>query len=308
MQELQADTDALAARLERWRAAPAATEPYVGPVIFEGDAAVDLFRYLLAPGLSGTPPVEQPRGQDDGPGAYALKRHALPAGYRVVDDAGADPHLASWYAYDDEGVAPQRVELIDDGVVRALLASRTPSKDAPVSTGHGRNLGGEEATAIASNLVVRPPKELSEKKLYALALKAAASVDLDYVLVVRRLADPTVEQRSFGFFFFIFGGGSASDPLPAPIEVVRRYADGHEEPVRGLVWKGVDRRLLRDIVAAGASTQSTFLMADPNPWSAASAGLPVTIRAPSVLVGEVELAPDSSPAPRPPRLGNPLGG
>ena len=49
--------------------------------------------------------------------------------------------------------------------------------------------------------------------------------------------------------------------LTTPIEVVKLFADGREEPVRGLRFVGADRRTLRDIVAAG-KTGSPVQMLD----------------------------------------------
>ncbi len=311
---LEAAADDLAARLEHWRVAVTPEAPYVGPVIFEGDAAVDLFRRMLVPALSGTPPMERAHGgmgsDDESPTALSLKRRVLPPGFSVVDDPTAEPALPSSYVYDDEGVAAQRTPLVTDGIVRGLLASRIPSHDAPASNGHGRDVSREEVRAMPSFLQVAVERALSANRLYALALQTAKDYDLDHILVVRRLADPSLEQGSSRSFFLSMMGGSPAAELPDPVEVVERYADGHEVAVRGLQWNGVDRRILRDILAAGASTRATFLQPGGGMsfGDRATAGLPVTIEAPSVLVSEVELDPDTGAVPTVPKLPSPLLG
>jgi hypothetical protein len=231
----------------------------------------------------------------------------LPKGYTVVDDPLADPTSPASFAFDDEGVPAQRVELIQDGVSRSLLASRTPSKDAPTSNGHGRCFPGHLARGMPSLLAVTPDRETSWRRLVQKGLTLAADYDLDYLLVVRRLRDPSIEGGSDGPRFFLAQPDEEA-PVPAPLEVVRLYADGREEPVRGLRFEGLDRRSLRDIVAAGTVHTRSFL-AQPGgkPWGdGATHGLPVTLTAPTVLLSEVELLPDEATSEKPPRLPSPL--
>lgn len=310
---LVADAEALAARIEGWRALPAEEEEYVGPVLFEGAAAIDLFRWLLLPALSGTPPVEQaPRGSrvvvwDDRaePGPVRIRRRVLPSGWDVVDDPLADPGLPSSYAHDVEGVPAERVELVRDGVVRAHLMSRIPSQAMPESNGHGRGETDDPVRAGPAIATVTPERPLSERKLHKTALKLAADYDLDHYLVVRRIRPPGTERIGGGpwmtgrsFFGFDDAGG-----LPPPVEVVRVSADGTERPLRGLDLAGLDVRSLAGVVAAGASSTATFL---GGPDAARGGGYPVTLTAPDVLLGEVELAPSTAPSEKPPRVPSPL--
>ena len=129
------------------------------------------------------------------------------------------------------------------------------------------------------------------------------------MLVVRRLADASLAQDPQQRVFF--GPQATSGPkLPDPIDVVKRYADGHEEPVRGMHWNGMDRRVLRDVLAAGAPTTRTYLQPMRGHEDAGDPlyGLPVTVSAPSVLISEVELDPDTGPKPTLPMLPSPLAG
>jgi predicted Zn-dependent protease len=304
--EMRAEVERLAARLETWRQAPKEQEEWVGPVLFEGDAAVELFRRLLVPALIGTAPLETANDDfsrvDVGEGGLRLKRRVLPPGFDVLDDPSAQPALPSSYTHDHEGVPGQRVQLVEDGIVRGLLASRTPGMDVRESNGHGRGNVGTLIRGTPSNLAVTPAKVQSDRKLLKKAFALAAPYDLDHIMVVRRVADPRIGSREFRAAF-----GASRDErsdLPAPVELVRRYRDGREEIVRGLAFHGVDRKSLRDIEATGASTTQTLLYAGStgNPTS----GLPVTLTAPAVLLAELELVPIEATAEKPPRVLSPL--
>ena len=81
--------------------------------------------------------------------------------------------------------------------------------------------------------------------------------------------------------------------LTPPEEAYRLYADGREEPVRGLQFSGVDRRVLRDIIANGR-TSTPIQMLDGSGTSerftlGEAGGVPVSWTAPAVLITEMEL-------------------
>ncbi len=308
---LEAERDALIHRLEAWRDAPVLEDPYVGPVIFESAAAIGLFRHLLLPTLEGTPPEEE---EQEGRGRFALagggggtsqvlslKRRILPSGWQVTDDPAADLSLPSAFVYDIEGVAAQPVDLVVDGIVRGHFASSTPSEMVGASNGHARAALDELPRGRASITLVSPDTTSSSRRLYRQGVKLAQTYDLDHVLVVRRLEEPAVTQMRQ------WSGYSRNDsPLPPPVEMVRVYADGREEPLRDAAFVGVDRRVLRDLVAAGPSQTATFRQ-EVSRWARyPGAGLPTTLTAPSVLVEELEVVPGSRAADGPPRVPSPL--
>ncbi len=303
---LVADARALAARLEEWRDRPAETEEYVGPVLFEGDAAVDLFRWLLLPELSGTPGEEKaPRGSriavwDDteAAGPARLKRRVLPTGWEVVDDPLADPADPASVRWDLEGVAAERVLLVQDGIVRGHLMSRTPSASLQGSNGHGLELRRGLVVAGPAVARVTPDRRSTAAKLHRAALALADDYDLDHYLVVRRIRPPGLDRESGGPW--ITGrqwlGFDDDAELPPPVELVRVFPDGREEVVRGLEIAGLDPRTLASIAAAGATHTSTFR----------SGNRAVTLSAPDVLLPEVELAPSTAPSEKPPLVPSPL--
>lgn len=267
-------------------------QDYLGPVLFEQPAAVELFRQLVAADISGTPPVEDPSedpsNQRTVPTAR-IGRRLLPLGWSVVDDPRAIPGAAGAYDYDFEGVAAQRVHAVVDGVVRNLLMSRVPRKDIHHSNGHGRSLGTDRRVGMPAVVEVEPRKSVSSRRLRKRALQLARQAGLDYVLVVRRMEPPALSSD----FQIAFSGDAPLSGLTRPLEAYRLYPDGREQPVRGLSFVGVDRRSLRDIDSAGHPGDPVGVLdtaAGPDRYTIGPVGgLPATWVVPPVVITELEL-------------------
>ncbi len=310
--ELAASAAELADDLISWTQAPTLDEEYVGPVIFEDQAAVDLFRTLLVSQLEGTPPpipFEARFGamgegfsfaDDSAGGGARLNRRVLPAGWSAQDSPMAlpQPPPAVFMPIDMEGTSsPSPVRLVQDGIVRTLLMSRTPRKDIPSGTnGHARGSLGSRPAGRVAQLEVTPGKRVSERKLRKQALELAAAYGHDHVILVRRFQDDTVraqDRADGGGFSFMGDEGSR---LPVPLALYRVYADGREEPLRGAAFTKVDRWVLRDIVAAGEQVEGRYLAPfEPGGMSYSPiVGMPTTLSVPSVLVEELELVPVSA--------------
>jgi hypothetical protein len=300
LEEMQTEVREMARWLETLRDAPV-EDDYLGPVLFEDAAAVELFRQLAAPEIAGTPAPEQGRdalSDGDAPATARIGRRLLPEGWSIVDDPAAHSDAAGGYAIDFEGVPAQRVELVEDGVVRTVLMSRVPREDLVGSNGHGRSLGTARRDALPGVVAVEPARGVGTKSLRKRALRMARQAGRDYVLVVRRLEPPALSEK----FDVAFTGDAPLSGLTSPYEVYRLYGDGREMPVRGLAFLGVDRRALRDIVAAGKIGAPVGEMdSTPGPQQytiGPVGGLPVTWSAPPVVIAEMELRGSSGAEPR----------
>jgi TldD protein len=88
-----------------------------------------------------------------------------------------------------------------------------------------------------------------------------------------------------------------------PLLAYKIYPDGREELVRGLLFRGVSTRSLKDIVAA-SDENYVFDMIDSNaPFALVGAGSFTTtasVIAPAVLFEELELEPKMEETPQPP--------
>jgi hypothetical protein len=268
-------------------------EDYLGPVLFEPAAATEVFRQLLHPQLAGTLPREDsPDSEgDDGisPPLARIGRRLLPEGWTVVDDPTASLEAAGSFSHDMEGTPAQRIELVRGGVLRDLLMSRIPRKTLNKSTGHARSLGSSRRVAMPGVVTVRAPKIISDKALRKRALALAKDAGLPYVLVVRRLTTLAMDESDQ----ISFAGDAPTPGLSTPVELYRLYPDGTQTPVRGASFSGVDRRVLRDIVAAGQGAGMVDLLDRPGASFRTSigelSGIPVTWDTPQILISELEL-------------------
>lgn len=292
-EQMLARVDEMVEGLIALKSAPVESD-YLGPVLFEGPAAREVFRQLLAAEIVGTPPMELPP-EDVGEGGQVptarVGRRLLPLGWRVVDDplTALEQGLPGGYEVDFEGVPAQRVEVVEDGVVRRLLMSRVPRQGQEGSTGHGRSLGSNRREAMAAAVWVVPARPRADKRLEKKGLRLARATVQPYLLVIGAMEPPAMSED----FSVAFSGEGPLPGLTRPTRAWRLYPDGRRELVRGLSFVGVDRRVLRDIVVAGRMEDPVGVL-DAAPGSqrfgiGALGGLPASWAVPPILVGEVEL-------------------
>lgn len=288
--EMQQELQMMAEWVLNLREAPI-EQDYLGPVILEGNAATELFRQLLQAQMSGTPPAAPIPDRDGNipPSVPSSRigRRVLPQGWDVIDDGPAHPNLPGYYPFDAQGVAPQSVHVVQNGVVRDLLMSRIPREGFTESTGHARIEGRDRYLALPSIVQVTPDKHVSERKLTRKGLQLAKQTGSDYILVVKH-----IEPFALTYDFEIaFSGDEQLSGLTSPSVVVRRYADGREEPIRNARFVGVDKRVLKDIVLAGPQQEFMGRMDDSTGryMIGATSGRPVSWSVPSILIEEMEL-------------------
>lgn len=191
--DMVAQVEALSKQLSALRKAPI-VDDYAGPVVVRGTAAGRVMRALLAEGLTGTP---APKGSR--PGARAavdselagkVGQRILPTGVSVVDDPtlarSAGQPLTGHFAFDEDGIAARRVSLVEDGVFKRFVMSRTPRKGFEHSTGHGRSSPFSPVRAHPANLIVSTSRGVSDRELVRRALAAAKQQRLPYILAVDR--------------------------------------------------------------------------------------------------------------------------
>jgi TldD protein len=294
------------------RAAPPAPD-YTGPVLFEPRAAAALLAEVLTPSISGArPPLAfQPvvdqlmsslGGRSDWSGKVGTR--VLPASVTLMDNpAATDYHgalLVGGYAIDQEGVAGDKVTLVDEGKLKNLLMSRRPGPDFGNSNGHGRSAFLADTKPVMSNLFFSSSEAVSKEELKKKFLDSCRAEKLEYCMVVREMDNPSLSllhQDDFSELLASFGGNAATDRLP--LVVYKVYpSDGHEEIVRGARVSGFSPRMLRNIEGIGndavvfnymqnqtAGVSGTALAA----FGTAQNGLPASVVAPSLLFEEVEV-------------------
>ena len=291
-------------------------DEYIGPVLFEGRAAGTFFYALLGQFFNGDPAptvAAQMRPRSPvraNPLKRRLGRSVLPSGFGVVDDPTlrefAGLPLLGHYSVDHQGIPPQPVTLVENGILKGLLASRTPSETAMRSTGHGRSVSpGAAPTAISGNLIVEADESYTAEQLRRRLLQLAEEVGLEYGVIIRSLS---ADARFAASAMRVARLRQGDLRIPAPVAAFKLYRDGREEPLANMEFAEVSQRLLRDIVAAGEPITVTHLLYVSPPPSFPGSGswrdIAVSIVAPALLVEEIELKARTSNE-KPPVLSHP---
>lgn len=283
-QQLVVDADALSR-------APRAT-PYTGPVLLLGKAAGVFVHEVMGHRVEGE------RNKDESEGktflAY-LGQRVLPADVDIVDDptvasfGGTD--LSGFYRFDDQGVPAQRAVLVDDGVFRGFLMSRSPLQGFPHSNGHGRRQPGNAPAARMGNTMLSSsagqPVAVLRKKLLAEA--RAQGLSFAYV----------VEEIDGGFTL-------TGRELPNAFNVRasrtwRVYVDGRpDELVRGLDLVGTPLAAFQNVIGVG-DTSEVF----DGVCGAESGWVPVSAVSPPLLFRRLEFQLKEKGSERAPLLPRP---
>jgi predicted Zn-dependent protease len=298
--EMAREIGKMGERLTALAAAPFG-DTYSGPVLFERDAAAQLFAHMLGKNLAllRRPVMEPGRGggfpSNDLEGR--LGSRILPEWMDVVDD----PTQTEWrggplmghYAVDTEGVIPKPLTLVERGVLKNYLMTRQPLRGISGSNGRARmpgSFGARQATF--SNLFIRAGETVSPDALKKKLIEAVKARNKEYGILIRKLDYPTTAGVDELRRRLSSSSQSSARPAALPLLVYRVYADGREELVRGLRFRNLAVRSLKDITAA-SDEQWRFDLLDSNaPLALAGAGgfvTECTVVAPSVLVDDVEL-------------------
>ncbi|MCP9492872.1 MAG: metallopeptidase TldD-related protein [Pyrinomonadaceae bacterium MAG19_C2-C3] len=163
------DARRMAEHLTALGRAPVLSDNYAGPVLFEGQAAAEMFAQILAPHLADErPPLTESDELLEALGyrrsglADRIGRPVLPRAFDVTDDpesnavgfafvgggsgtpttSVSESHtLFGSYYVDEQGVKAQRVSLIENGILKNFVAGRRPRE--------GSNIGKESDTNVS---------------------------------------------------------------------------------------------------------------------------------------------------------------
>ena len=304
---------ALAERMRVRVKAPVA-ESYTGPVLFEPQAAAQLFAQLVGDNLRvpRKPISDGNRPVNFIPSEFESRMGArvLPEWLDVTDDptqtAWQGMPLAGYYLFDVEGVRPKAVNVIEKGVLKSFLTTRQPVKGFPASNGHARMGGAYGARGAAiSNLFVKASQSQSLDDLKKKLIQMLKDRDKPFGMLVRRLDYPFSSSGADlqALMASSSQSGGSARPASPPILVFRVYPDGREELVRGLRFRGVSTRSLRDITAASTEVALFDFVNNGAPLAFLGAGgliAPAAVVAPGLLFEEMELERPQEQLQKPP--------
>lgn len=283
--------DKMIADLKVLKTAPT-MDPYTGPAILSGRATGVFFHEVFGHRIEGHRQKNEDEGQTF---KKMVGQSVLPDFLSVYFDPterhwnGVD--LVGSYDYDDEGVKARRVTVVENGIFKNFLMSRTPIEGFPNSNGHGRAQSGFSPVARQSNLMVVASKSVSRGQLKDMLIEQ-----------IKR------ENKPFGLLFDDIQGGFTitGRTIPnafnvLPVMVYRIYPDKREELVRGVDLIGTPLTVFSKIIAAGGEIRVFNGIC-----GAESGGVPVSAGGPAILISQIEVQKKAKSTERSPILAPPF--
>jgi TldD protein len=309
--ELAEESKSLAKSIAELAKAPK-MDRYSGPVLFEGEGAVGLLRFTLAPHLGGTPVPEglspQEARQFGGALTDKVGLRVMSGNVSINDDPtareGGGKALIGGYKIDDEGVAAQKVEVVKNGTLKTLLLSRTPSSKGQVSNGHARRTAeGGAFHGSATNLFVAATGGVPRKSLEQRVAQLAKAEGLKYGLIIKRFDDAAVTGAPEFTRRELIQMIKSTDPLLPPPSLIayRVFPNGKQELVRGAQLADVPIRAWKDVLATSKEvTVYNFLAATDSQLAlrlsggtddgfVPSGGIESSIITPDLLLKEIDV-------------------
>jgi TldD protein len=272
--EMTSEVQSLVKNLIALKNAPVA-EPFSGPALLSGEAAGVFFHEIFGHRVEG----QRMKNEND---AQTFKKKIdepiLPAHFSVYCDPRQsvfeNTDLNGYYQFDDEGSEGKKVDVVQNGILKDFLMSRTPIEKFLYSNGHGRAQAGMQPAARQSNLIVSTSQPLNEKQLRNELVKLIQA-----------------QNKPYGYLFEDVVGGftqtSRYNPNAfnvTPTLVYRVYADGRpDEIVRGVDLIGTPLAMFSQIDKAGDSPRVFN-----GTCGAESGSVPVSAVSPMLLVKIIE--------------------
>jgi hypothetical protein len=191
--------------------------------------------------------------------------------------------------------------LIENGVLKSLLMSRTPRKEITKSNGHGRAPRFAGVRAHVGALELSGTRRLNRPALIAELNKIAKGGGIT-TYIVRLLDDGSIMGDADDFAaLFSFGGGNHGPPPIRPL-IVYRVTNGKEELVRGVTLENLLPRSFKEVSAIGSEP----VVYNYQDGGAGFSGIPSTIIAPSLLFPDVDVRRQPGKHRKPPVYPSPL--
>jgi predicted Zn-dependent protease len=241
-----------------------------------------------------------------------LGSKVLPAAITVVDDPTQREFrgkaLLGYYPVDLEGVTPQPLTLIENGALKAFLLTRQPVKGFTASNGRARIPGPfGHKVAGTTNLFVKTSEPVPAGEMKNKLIELVKQRNKNYGILVRKMDFPST--ASFEELRSLAMGAGNNQFVSAPLLAYRVYPDGREELVRGVRFRGLGVRSLRDIVAASDEQYQFNFLGNGRPLAITGFGTSYiygsSVVAPSILLDDLEMEKPVVESPKPPLVAPP---
>ncbi len=325
----------LAGYLDKLTSTSPVTEPYFGPVLFEGQAVAEVFAKVFFGDPDGLIAVRKPVIGDEQiirfasgwiiennlesmMGRRIISRDISIDAYPGLSDYRGENLLGS-FIVDAEGIpARERVSLVENGVLNNLLSSRVPTLRVRESNAHARLALNRASvrTVTAPGVVKMSVNEDASHNmddLKEMLIRRAVYEGLDYAYIVRKVVSPVARFAQDDPLMFMSQTQQNRD-FSKTIQVYRVFVeDGREEPVSMADIRGLNMRSFRRILGASNQMQVyNTIYTPPNTPSFsvdfAITGVPVSYIIPQALLfEELDIARETQQVIRkPPVVENPV--
>lgn len=251
-------------------------EPIVCPAILSGRASAVFFHEIFGHRIEGHRQKDEAEGQTF---TKMIGQKVLPDFVSVSFDPTRHTYdgkdLIGYYQYDDEGVKARPVTVVDHGILKTFLLSRSPVAGFQHSNGHGRRQPGYEVVSRQSNLIVESSKQVSDEELRKELIAEVKRQGKPYGLYFEEVSSGYTTTRRAGLQAFTV----------VPLIVYRVYPDGRpDELIRGVDIVGTPLASFQKILAT-SNRAEVF-----NGYCGAESGsIPVSAVSPAILVSEIEI-------------------
>ena len=267
-------------------------ESFTGPAILSPAAAGVFFHEIFGHRVEGSRLKQESDAQTF---KKKIGEQVLPKHLSVSFDPSLNYYqktpLIGSYKFDDEGIQGQRVEVVQNGILKDFLMNRTPIQGFAHSNGHGRARIGVAPISRQSNLLVESSQKLTHEELIKKLRKEAKA-----------------QKKAYAYYFKEVAGGFTSTNRYSPnafnvtpLVVYRIYTDGRpDELVRGVNLVGTPLAMFSQIAACG-NEYAVF-----NGICGAESGpLPAACVSPALFVKQIETQKRPKSQAQPPYLSKP---
>jgi len=267
-------------------------DPYAGPAILSNEAAGVFFHEIFGHRIEGSRLKKETDGQTfkKKVGEVVLHKDLSVIFDPTITIYKGEP-LNGSYKYDDEGVKGEKVVIIDKGVLKNFLMTRTPIDNFPKSNGHARAQAGFQPVSRQSNLIVETVNPYNDAQLRELLIEEAIKQEKEYGYLFARVTGGfTMTGRFIPNSFNV-----------TPLEVYRVFVDGRpDQLVRGVDLVGTPLAMFSQVEAAG-DTPGNFA----GMCGAESGSVPAGCCSPALFVKQIEMQKKDKSQNRPPIMERP---
>lgn len=290
--QLMKDAEELISLLGKLRDAPLMST-YSGPAILSGEASGVFFHEIFGHRVEGH---RQKDPNDAQTFKNSINQKVISDIISVTFDPTVDKMngkiISGYYKYDDEGTKSEKVNVVENGIFKNFLMSRSPIQGFDKSNGHGRREAGNKAVSRQSNLIISSSRVVPMPELRKMLINEAKK-----------------QGKEYGLYFvqvqggFTFTGRSIPNSFNVnPLLVYKIYADGRpDEIVRGVDLIGTPLTTFSQIEAS-ADDFGVF----NGTCGAESGGVPVSACSPTLLVNKIEVQKQKKSQAKLPILPSPV--